>query len=157
VTLIDGQVGLSNQLGHIEMGSGEQGIVEAGRPPVKTAMLEAINIIQWCLYYPGVLDVEELNLTADERQALAGSITAYRSGDLLQAVAQYPAGRSGGSDAERIYRAAILLASGQVKQAQPLLAEVKTGDGMPGKRGSSQANGGLGLDQGPCARTTLNP
>ncbi len=42
--------------------SGEQGIVEPGLPPRKTAVLNAINVIQWNLYYPAVLDVEELGL-----------------------------------------------------------------------------------------------
>lgn len=45
VTLIDGEVSLSNALGQLDMASGEQAAVEAGKAPVKTAMLEAINII----------------------------------------------------------------------------------------------------------------
>ncbi len=126
VTLIDGQVSLSNTLGQVDMGSGEQGIVDPGKPPVKTAMIEAINIIQWCLYYPGVLDADELELTADEKQALSASLSAYASGDLLQAVAQYPADRSPASDSDRVYRAATLLSAGQVGQAENLLAGFPT-------------------------------
>jgi len=41
------------------------------------------------------------------------SITAYRAGDLLAALAKYPASRQPGSDAERVYYAALLLSVGQ--------------------------------------------
>jgi Tfp pilus assembly protein PilF len=126
VTLMDGQVTLSNPLGQLDMNSGDQGLVEPGRPPVKTAMIEAVNIIQWCLYYPGVLDADELDLTPGERQSLAASLSAYYSGDLLQAVAQYPADRQPASPSERVYRAAILLSVGQVEQAGTLLAYLST-------------------------------
>jgi tetratricopeptide (TPR) repeat protein len=127
VSLIDGQVALSNPLGHVEMTSGEQGIAEAGKAPVKSPMLEAINTIQWCLYYPGVLDSDELNLSSQEREDLSASLAAYRAGDLLQAVALYPAHRSAGSAEEKVYRAATLLSVGQVEQAQSLLAGLTSG------------------------------
>src|SRR5439155_26712614 len=72
-------------------------------------------------YYPGVLDVEELRLTAEEQQALSASLAAYRSGDLLAALANYPADRQAASPRERIYHAAILLAVGQVDAAGGLI------------------------------------
>jgi tetratricopeptide (TPR) repeat protein len=129
VALIDGGVTLSNELGRVDMNSGEKATVDPGKAPVKTPMLEAINIIQWCLYYPGVLDPGELDLSADERQALASSLRAYENGDLLQAVAQYPAERRGGSEAEQVYRAATLLAAGQAEQAQQVMSNLKGGGG----------------------------
>src|SRR2546427_6403874 len=60
-------VDLHNAQGRIDLQTGEQGIVEPGKAPTKTAVIDAINIIQWCLYYPGVLDADELNLSADTR------------------------------------------------------------------------------------------
>src|SRR5437773_613423 len=103
LSLLDGLVALNNQRGRIDLQTGEQGIVEPGKAPAKTAVINAINIIQWCLYYPGVLDVDEPGLGADARQALSGSLAAYRSGDLLQALAGYPEGRKPDSDSERLY------------------------------------------------------
>lgn len=129
VTLIDGQVGLSNKLGKVEMNSGEQGIVEDGKAPVKTPMLSAINIIQWCLYYPGVLDADELELSPEEREALNDSLTAYRTGDLLQAVAKYPVNLAAVSSSGQVYHAATLLAVGQVGQAESLLTRLPSGQG----------------------------
>jgi Tfp pilus assembly protein PilF len=126
LSLLDGLVTLNNEQGQIELKTGEQGVVESGKAPNKTSVIEAINIIQWCLYYPAVLDVDELGLDADARRALAESLTAYRSGDLLKALAAYPEDRSPASDPERIYRAGLLQSIGQVEQAERQLKEVST-------------------------------
>ena len=121
VTLLDGEIALSNDLGQIALASGEQGTVDRGKAPTKTAVIDAINIIQWCLYYPGVLDVDELNLSADEQRILADSLMAYRSGDLLQALSLYPENHPPASDAGKIYRAAVVLAVGDVPGAEAIL------------------------------------
>src|SRR5438876_2149044 len=67
LTMLDGVVELSNDQGRINLQSGEQGIAAPGKPPTKTAVLNPINVIQWALYYPAVLDLDELNLGQDER------------------------------------------------------------------------------------------
>ncbi|MBI3881027.1 MAG: FecR domain-containing protein [Verrucomicrobia bacterium] len=117
VALIDGLIDLQNQFGQLALNSGEEGVIEPGQPPRKTAMLAAVNIIQWCLYYPGVLDVDELEWNGAPPADLADSLAAWRAGDLLAAVAKCDFTRAAVSDAEKIYRAALLLAVGQVDQA----------------------------------------
>jgi len=129
VALIEGGLTLSNQVGQVDMTSGDQGNVDPGKAPVKSPMVGAVNIMQWCLYYPGILDVSDLDLSADEQRALSGPLAAYRSGDLLQAVAQYPADRQPGSDSERVFRAALLLSAGQVEQADSLLTNLPSSGG----------------------------
>src|SRR5262249_31547283 len=57
------------------------------------------------------------------------SLRAYRAGDLLQALKNYPDGREPGSEAEWIYYAGLLLAAGQVNQAQAELDHVKSVSG----------------------------
>ena len=133
VTLIDGALTLSNQQGALDLASGEQATVEPGQAPTKTAVINAVNIVQWCLYYPGVLDADELDLSTDEQQSLASSLEAYRSGDLLQALANYPAGRTPQSGPDKIYYSGLLLAAGQVEQAQAQL------DGLPSRAPSADA------------------
>src|SRR5882672_44494 len=108
VTLIDGAMTLSNPQGALDLASGEQATIEPGQAPTKTAVINAINIIQWCLYYPGVLELDEVGLSAAEQQVLAASLEEYRNGDLLQALAQYPASRTPASNAEKVYFAGIL-------------------------------------------------
>lgn len=125
VAVFDGQVAVSNEVGEVALNSGEQSLLEAGKRPEKTAVLNAVNIIQWCLYYPGVLDPRELAL--DHVPELAASLADYRAGDLLGALAKYPENREPASESERVYRAGLLLAVGRVEAAEALLARVPEG------------------------------
>jgi hypothetical protein len=125
VTLLEGEVGLTNELGSLVLQSGEQATASPGKPPRKTAALQALNVIQWTLYYPAVLDVDELSLSAEAQAALKESLSAYRSGDLLAALEKFPASRPSGSSEEKIYYAALLLAVGQVDQARANLQSIK--------------------------------
>ncbi|MGH7944068.1 MAG: hypothetical protein ACREF9_03540, partial [Opitutaceae bacterium] len=86
-------------------------------------MIETRNLLQWVLYYPAVLQPAELDLTAAERQALAASLEAYLQGDLPRALEQYPRGHVPASTAEKLYRAAVLLATGQVDTVRDLIRD----------------------------------
>lgn len=119
--VFDGEVELSNPLGSVILTAGEQGAAQAGQPPVKTAVIQTVNVVQWWLYYPGVLDLDDLPLTAMEQSALALSLDHYRQGDLPAALKNYPAGRVPQSDAENVFLAALLLSAGQVSQAEQQL------------------------------------
>jgi tetratricopeptide (TPR) repeat protein len=128
VTMLDGEVELSNAQGSVVVTSGEQAKVDVGGAPRKTAVLEATNIIQWCLYYPGVLDLKELGYS---RQANA-SISAYNDGDLLRALATYGHQTRSGSNADKVYHAGLLLAVGRVDKAKRLLDAASAG--TPGRQ-----------------------
>jgi outer membrane receptor protein involved in Fe transport/Flp pilus assembly protein TadD len=126
LALLDGEVALQNARGEVILKSGEQGIVQPDQPPRKTAMIDALNIIQWVLYYPAVIDTAELGLTSDEEQTFSANLKAYREGDLLRALNLYPEGRQPASDAERALQAALLMAAGQVANAETSLKAVQS-------------------------------
>src|SRR5882672_61825 len=126
--LFEGEVALTNELGQLNLKSGEAAQVAPGSPPRRIAALEAVNVIQWCLYYPAVLYLEELQLGAEERNELADSLAAYRRGDLLAALANYPAARQPASDREKVYLAALLLAVGEVAEAEALVTSLSGTD-----------------------------
>src|SRR5204862_2471239 len=117
VTMLDGEVELSNAQGSLVVGTGEQAKVDVGGRPRKTAVLEAINYVQWCLYYPGVLDLKELGYSSDSNS----SVSAYNEGDLLAALSTYGHRGGSGSNADKVYHAGLLLAVGQVAKANGLL------------------------------------
>jgi len=81
-------------------------------------VIEAINAIQWALYYPAVLNSEEVGLGEGEKSAVSASITAYQKGDLLGALENYPVSHHPSSVGGRLYRAGVLLAVGRVDQAE---------------------------------------
>ena len=124
VSVIDGEVTFSNPQGALTLTNRQQAVAELGQPPRQTAGFTANNVLQWCFYYPGVLHVDELSLSATERGALGESIEAYRAGDLLDALRKYPATRLPASAAERVYYAGLLLAVGLAEQAEALLKQV---------------------------------
>ena len=66
LTVLEGEAELSNAAGSVQLARGEQGIAVLGQPPTKTAVIDTTNVVQWCLYYPGVLDLADLGLTAAE-------------------------------------------------------------------------------------------
>lgn len=124
LALLDGAINLTNEFGSLALSSGEQAIVEPLQPPRRTAMIEAANVIQWCLYYPAVLDPDELPLNRSERQALAPSLAFYQLGDLPAAITAYPELRNPESPSERIYLAALRLASGRLTEARELSKDI---------------------------------
>ncbi len=136
LTMFEGEVELSNARGRVLLKSGEQGVAEIGRAPRKTAVIEASNIIQWCLYYPAVLDPADLNLSTEDRRTFAKSLAAYQAGDLLGALAAHPFAIHGGSVDARLFRAAIILSSGQVDKARAVLE--KTPRDHPARRALEQ-------------------
>ncbi len=113
--MFEGEVELSNRHGRLTLRNNESAVVEVGRAPRMTSRIDAINIIQWCLYYPGVVDPAEFG---KERSA---ALDAYRAGDLPRALDSM----KGGSP---LLRATLILSSGQVEKARLILASVRSDD-----------------------------
>ena len=124
MSVIDGKVRFGNEQATLLLTNGQQAVVEPGKAPVRTAGFIANNVLQWCFYYPAVIDPADLPFTPEEQKVLGESLQAYRSGDLLVALAQYPATEQPGSDAERVYYAGLLLGVGQVEPAETALASL---------------------------------
>ncbi|MEW6156936.1 MAG: FecR domain-containing protein [Verrucomicrobiota bacterium] len=127
LALLDGAVELANAQGQVVLQSGERADVSPGQAPQKTALINANNIIQWCLYYPAILDPAELHLSGAEKELLAAALEAYRSGDLLRALEHLPGSEQLSSDSAKIFAAAVRLAFGQVEEAEALLEKVPGG------------------------------
>jgi tetratricopeptide (TPR) repeat protein len=134
-TMLDGELEVSNSQGSVLVQSGERADADPGQKPKKTAAIMAVNLVQWCLYYPGVLDLNDLKFSAATRHALQGSIAAYSEGDLLGALRMYPRARTPASPAEAVYRAGLYLVVGQVEKAERLLRGVS--EGAPGREALS--------------------
>ncbi len=120
VSVFDGAVEMGNEHGKLLLRDGQQGVAAPGKTPVLTPLVTLADpgLIQWCLYYPGVLHLPDLGLGAEETNALAASISAYSAGDLVGAYTNYPSGFTPVTDAGRLYRAAIRLGVGKVDEAR---------------------------------------
>ena len=118
LVVLDGEVELKNASGSANVQRGEEALVRDGSPPAKTALLNAINVIQWSLYYPAILDPAELRFGDSENHQLRDSVSAYRSGDLRAALMALPAHLS--TDDEKIFSAAVELSVGDLHGATNL-------------------------------------
>jgi tetratricopeptide (TPR) repeat protein len=134
-TILDGEVEVSNSQGSVSVQSGEQAEIKPGAGPAKTAVTNAIDSVQWCFYYPGVLDINELALSPQEKDRLGESLSAYGQGDILRALEEYPRGRVPASPGEKIYRAGLFLVAGQLSKAENMLRDVD--QNAPGRQALS--------------------
>ena len=126
LSVIDGKVRLANSAGSLLLTNGEQAVVDPGQAPARAPGFIANNLLQWCFYYPAVLDINDLPLTAQEAQGMGASLAAYRAGDLQAALAQFPANAN--SDAALVYHAALMLSVGEVAGAEDALNSLHGGD-----------------------------
>ena len=124
LALLDGAVELNTAVEQLELASGQQVLVQPGQPAKLTAVLSAVNLIQWSFYYPAVLNPAEIPFADAEKSALAKSLSAYAGGDLPAALTDAPDALATQSAATRTYFAALKLAVGQVGEAEALLAPV---------------------------------
>lgn len=129
ISVIDGKVRFGNdQSSPLVLTNGEQAVAAVGQAPVRTTGFVANNVLQWSFYYPAVLDLDDLSLSAETQNTLADSLAAYKTGDLQAALAKYPAGRQPASDAERVYYAALTLSVGEVDKAESTLGSLTSTD-----------------------------
>lgn len=84
-------------------------------------VISAANMVQWWLYYPAVLDLNDIALAEAEAAAIRESLDRYREGNVLAALRAYPVDRTPASGGERIYFAALLLSAGSVARAENLI------------------------------------
>jgi tetratricopeptide (TPR) repeat protein len=129
ITVIEGQMNVTNEAGSTVVKSGQEAITQAGQAPVMRLLLRPRDAIQWALYYPPILSVRDLHLQAAEglpesdwRSIALQSIDRYNAGEIDKAISLVE-----GAPKEileeindprfYIYRASLLLSVGQVDQA----------------------------------------
>jgi len=123
LSVIDGKVRFGSERSSLLLTNGQQAVVELGKAPARTAGFIANNILQWCFYYPAVLDPDDLQLTPEEQKILGESLEAYRKGDLPAALKKFP-GQQANSEAGKIYYAALLLSVGDVEDSEKKMSSL---------------------------------
>jgi len=116
--LLEGEVALTNDFGALDLKSAMRRsssprATRAGRGP------DAVNVIQWCLYYPAVLD--QMNAPQCRRtnapRRIARRVSSRR---LARALANIPRHASR-FRSRKVYLAELLLAVGEVSEAEVLM------------------------------------
>lgn len=126
--LIDGLVTLQTTNEMFSIQRGEDVVIAPGQPLKRTAVLNAAASIQWALYYPAVLDPDELRLTTGDAQALEEVIRHYRAGNVLAALDGWPTNHSTSSIGASLLYAAVELSVGNVDVAQATVMRADTNE-----------------------------
>jgi Tfp pilus assembly protein PilF len=128
LSMLDGEVETQSNGQILRVQTGEQAVFAPDRAPVKTPLIQAVNVIQWSLYYPGILAPGDLPWPGDPPVAWRASLQAYRKGNLAEALAQCPSLASPESPPERLYLAALVLSVGRVDECEQLLRSLSEPD-----------------------------
>jgi tetratricopeptide (TPR) repeat protein len=125
ITVIEGQMNLSNEAGSAVVKAGEEAVTIAGQPPVVRIPVRPRDAIQWAVYYPPILSLRDLHLEAAEglpdtdwRSMVQKSITAYNEGDIATAFSALESAPAQVDDPRfYVYRASLRLSVGRVDEA----------------------------------------
>lgn len=125
IWMLDGEAELFNDNGRILLEEGFLGTIEPGMAPRTEPFQEAPNrYLQWFLYYPSVLDLDDLPWKPEPGAALGKALTAYKEGDFVTALDSWPEGHAMASQSEYVFRGALLAAGGHPVHAAEVLSHV---------------------------------
>ncbi len=83
------------------------------------------NTVQWCLYYPAVLFLEDFSDEFRQDPLFRESLRWYQAGAVQRAWESLPPKPSWDTDERKLYAAALLLALGDVDGTEALLAQIE--------------------------------
>lgn len=128
LTMIDGEVELESAKGQAVATRNDSVEISSTGTMVKSRVINAMNLVQWSLYYPAVLDPEEIGFSPAEKSRITVSLDHLYSGNIPASLQFYPTNRQPGSPSERIYYAGLLLSVGLVEQCEAQLAAAGSDD-----------------------------
>jgi tetratricopeptide (TPR) repeat protein len=127
LTLFDGRVEVTNSLGAIVAQGGDLIQAGAGEAPRRSPGFASTNrsAIQWSLYYPAVLDPDDLILSPASAERWGPILGLYRSGALWEAADRALVLGEPVDDAERLLQAALRLSVGDVRGFEQVSASIR--------------------------------
>lgn len=133
VTVVQGEVELSNPLGSVLVRDNEQAVAEAGKPPVKRVLSSARDRVQWVTAYRP----DPQRWVSPVPPALAPAVAAIEAGDYASALALLAGDQN--SVAAALLRADLSLGLGRIDEA---LADLQNHSSGPGSHPQAVALAG---------------
>jgi tetratricopeptide (TPR) repeat protein len=165
LSVLEGAAELDTPQGTVAVRSGEQAMATLGSAPTRREITVRFGTLaDWCLYYPAILNPDDLGASLAGSDLYSRSLSAYRSGEVLEALRLLPETVGPIPPDESLYRAALLLAAGLVRDAESLLNDA-TSQTEPSPGRSPSARRGLvdalrsviGVTQGNTNALSLTP
>lgn len=129
LALMEGLVEVTNAWGRTSAGTGDFVVAAPNQPPRKAPSLVGANAeaIQWVLYYPAVLDPDEVTLEPARAARWQPVLDLYRTGDLGSALTAARLLGEPTTDGERVLHAGLQLSAGEVAAMERLVARLGVG------------------------------
>lgn len=124
IRMLDGKVEVRTPSEVLEVKAGEEVLAMRGQP-LQVTPLQGTNLVQWWLYYPGVVDPLELAGLFPSTPKFEGVLESYARGSVREALERWPGDIDAGSqrtESERLLLATMLLSAGAVEPGVKLLA-----------------------------------
>ncbi len=74
LAMLEGSARMSNDYGSVMVNSGEQGMAEKGKAPVKRILVNPADAVQWSLHYPVAPYLKDYALVSGNREVLASEL-----------------------------------------------------------------------------------
>lgn len=121
ISVFDGQVAATNQMGKILIKKGYTGIAGKNQPPhVQALKIKPEDAVQWTLYYPPIMDLQKPEIA--KRKDLQAAIKIYQQGNIHQAIVLLDKIPARQHDASYLtFKSSLLLIVGSVDEALNLI------------------------------------
>ncbi|MGA1867265.1 MAG: TonB-dependent receptor domain-containing protein [bacterium] len=118
LSIFEGKVVASNDVGRITLTSGQSAVAEEGKEPSATVVVRPRDAVQWALYYPSVIYFHPDEFHGTSARAIEKSIQFYLRGDLQKSFESIEEVLDDILDPRFfIWRASLLLSVGRVFEA----------------------------------------
>ena len=122
ITVFEGKVAASNDLGRLLLAGGESAVAKKGEAPQPQIVVRPRDAVQWALYYPPVLSAlggQAGRVPPGEPPAVKKALEAAARGDAYGAMELLERTPASDRNAQfHLYRAALLLNVGRVNEAR---------------------------------------
>jgi tetratricopeptide (TPR) repeat protein len=130
VTVLEGSVAAETPGGQQETATSGQSVTARRGQKLEIKPVKPRDAVQWALYYPSIIDYRPADFPGLSREEVRRLIDTFRKSDVEAGLAALGRARPGMTDAALLtYRAVLLLAVGQLKDAREELGRLPEGDG----------------------------
>ncbi len=133
ISVFEGQLLAKNSAGSLAVGAGQTATAGKNKKPVSTLFVKGREIVQWALYYPPLLDLQDFSRPEKQlnetQKNIATAIALFFKGDLYSSLKSLEDHGYQTSDPDfyRV-RASLYLTAGRVREAEKDISNLQTLD-----------------------------
>ena len=130
ISVLEGHVLTQNAMGSVMLYSGQQSTTKKDQPPVSAPVVNSRKLLQWTVYYPPLIDLQQYLVEADRQndnqKVISEAVQCFFNNDLRGGINLLDtlADQNNSPDYYKV-RASLLLAAGRVDQARATIETMR--------------------------------